>query len=266
MNKPLTVLSLLCLAAMASPAQSAEVYKVYDDFTSGLVDPDRWNQIELVRRQRDGQLVLRQRSLGTQTANTGSQDTNHSMSLDEPARITQLGANITVTEWAATGCTANSTPTEGRARLIGSFFNQGVSTPGSQVNDVLAQVRVYRRTNASTPAGTLTVEGLALVCTNSDCSTSTLLGGVQDLGTTMVGSSIKVTMAWDQANKQFQFARDGGSPLIVAYALADTTPPSVPLKSLQTRTQMANCFSGPRTEATVEASFDNVVVNASGVP
>lgn len=259
--------SLLALAALslsAAGALAAEPYATYDNFNTSTLSSNRWNQIELDRTIRNGQLVLRQRSIGNQVSNVGTLDTNHSMSLDEPWRISQIKADITVSAWDATACASNTTPSEARARLIGSYFNTGAVTPGSQVNDVLAQVRIYRRTNSALPAGTLNVDALVIACTSADCASSTVIGSVQDLGTTTVGTAVKAQIDWDQANKKFIFTRDAATVVEVPYTLSDTTGPSSPFKSLQTRTSLAHCFSGERTTADIEAKFDNVAVNSSG--
>lgn len=266
MTRPLLPLALVA-SLVAGGAQAAEPYAVYDGFNTGTqINTSRWNQIDLSRRVNNGQLVLRQRNIGNQISDSSTLDTNHSMSFDEPDLITQMKSEITVTEWAATACTHNPTPSEARARLLGSFFNVGTPVPGSQLNDVLAQIRVYRRTNSALPAGTLNVEGLLLQCTNADCTTTSVIGAIQDLGTTTVGTMVRAQIDWDKPNKTFLFTRDTNPPVSVSYTQSDTALPGNRFKGLQTRTILANCFSGPRTEATIEARFDNVAVNASAAP
>jgi hypothetical protein len=262
-------LSTLLLAALAStPSIAAETYVTYDGFTaaSGTLSPTLWNQIELGREIKSGFASLRQRNLGQQISNSGTLSINHSLPFDEPWRITQMRAEITVTSASTLACAANTNPTEAAARLNGSFFNNGVATPGNATGDVGAQLRVVLRSNSTAPAGTLQVEGLAYRCTNPDCSTSVLIGSVQNLGSVAVGSLVRAQVEWDQANKRFLLTRDSNTAVAISYTDSDTSGPGNPSKVLGLRQQLANCFSGPRTEADLEARFDNVAVNLSGTP
>jgi hypothetical protein len=67
--------------------------------------------------------------------------------------------------------------------IIGGFFNVGVPTPGSQVGDAIAQVRLFRASSSADPAGLLRVQGLLSICSNADCSGATTVGNIVDLGT-----------------------------------------------------------------------------------
>lgn len=262
-------LSTLLLAALAStPSIAAETYVTYDAFNaaSGTLNPSLWNQVEIGREVKTGLAVLRQRNLGQQISNSGTLNINHSLPFDEPWRINQMRAEITVTSASTVACTANTSPTEANARLTGAFFNNGVATPGNATGDVGAQIRVILRSNTTAPAGTLQVEGVAYRCTNADCSTSVLVGSVQNLGTVTLGSVVRAQVEWDQPNKRFLLTRDSNPAVAISYTDSDTASPGNPSKVLGIRQQLANCFSGPRTEADLEARFDNVAVNASGAP
>lgn len=265
----LFTLSTLMLAAFAStPSFAAETYVPYDGFSaaSGTLSPTLWNQIELGREVKSGFASLRQRNLGQQISNSGTLNISHSLPFDEPWRITQMRAEITVVSASTVACAANTSPTEAAARLNGTFFNSGVPTPGNATGDVGAQLRVIQRSNSTAPAGTLQVEGLAYRCTNADCSTSVLVGSVQNLGTVALGSVVRAQVEWDQPNKRFLVTRDSNPAVAISYPDSDTAGPGNPNKVLGLRQLLANCFSGPRTEADLEARFDNVAVNASGTP
>ena len=262
-------LSTLMLAALAStPGIAAETYVTYDAFNaaSGTLSPSLWNQIELGREVKTGFASMRQRNLGQQISNSGTLNLSHSLPFDEPWRITQMRAEITVTSASTVACAANTSPTETNARLTGAFFNNGVPTPGNATGDVGAQIRLVLRSNSTAPAGTLQVEGLAYRCTNPDCSSTVLVGAVQNLGTVAVGSMVRAQVEWDQPNKRFLLTRDSNPAVSIGYTDSDTSGPGNPNKLLGIRQQLANCFSGPRTEADLEARFDNVAVNASGTP
>ncbi|TDM06690.1 MAG: hypothetical protein C4K60_19530 [Ideonella sp. MAG2] len=262
-------LSSLTLAALAcAPAHAAEAYIGYDGFNaaSGALNPGLWNQLEIGREVKSGFAVLRQRNLGQQISNSGTWSIIHSLPFDEPWRITQMKADITVMSASATACAANTSPTEANARLTGAFFNSGAPTPGNATGDIGAQIRVVQRSDSTAPLGTLQVEGLAYRCTNADCTSSVLVGSLQNMGTVAVGSMVRAQVEWDQPNKRFLLTRDSNPAVSIAYTDSDSAGPGNPVKSLSLRQLLANCFSGPRTQADLEARFDNVAVNASGTP
>ena len=133
-----------------------------------------------------------------------------------------------------------------RARLFGTFFNTGAPVPGSFVGDVIVQVRAVRFSNSADPAGVLRVQGLASLCTSSDCNTSTLLGSVIDLGTVNVGTQTEVQMEWRKVDKKFVFLRDAGAQTgELPYTVSDAAGPGRPLQSIGTRIDVANCATAP---------------------
>ena len=244
-------LATACLAAL--PSHAAEAYANYDVFSGTQIDDTRWLATERMRVIKPGLLYTNQRDLGSQTSDSGYITFSQSTEFDEPARVKQMSASINVTNWDVQGCASNlDSVTSARARIIGSFFNAGPRTEGSQLNDVFAQARVYRDSASTDASGVLRVQGYVNICTASDCSVSTTIGSA-DMGTTSLGQAVKLRVDWDQANKRFIFTRD---------ALA----PGLAYKNLQTYTSLANCFSGPRTSARIDANFDNVAVNASAAP
>ncbi|HSI51147.1 MAG TPA: hypothetical protein VLA61_23025 [Ideonella sp.] len=262
----LSALALAASCAAALPARAAEAYVNYDGFSGTNIDDTRWLGSERLRMVKSGVLYHSQRDLGDQTSNVGSTPTNHGTDFDEPARVLQMSAVVTVTAWDASTCAANvGSVASARARLIGSFFNAGPQTPGSRVNDVVAQARIYRDTASTDAAGVLRVLGMVSLCTSADCE-QTLAIGTAGLGTATLAQAVKLRLDWDKANKRFVFTRDSQPALSVPYAQADSLAPSQPIKSLQTRTDLPNCFGGPRTWASIDANFDNVSVNVSATP
>jgi len=139
--------------------------------------------------------------------------------------------------------------------------------PGSKVNDVTAQAKVTRYSDSTDPAGVLRVQGVVALCTNADCSSVTPIGSNVDLGTVNVGQAVVLQMTWDKPNKTFSFSRDngaiGGS---VVYTQNDLNAPSSSVRLLSTRMDLANCKTGGVVPGMVDASFDNVFVNASATP
>lgn len=263
-----SLLSIALLAsATTSPAWAAiETYVNYDGFGgTGPIDLERWVQPELSREIVGGTLLMRQRSIGNSVSNTGTLDTNHVSSLQNPNAITRLRANVKVSSVSVTGCATNPTPSEVRARVIGSFFNTGfpVSTT-DRTNDVGAQIRLVHDSNAA--AGELKVQGVVFRCLDADCNSSALIGTIGDLGTVSVGTYVRAQVDWDKAAKTFYMYGNGATPHTVTYTDSDASLPVFAFKQMATRTQMANCMGGPRTQGDIEVRFDNVMVNTSALP
>lgn len=267
MKKFAAVAGLFAIATLtAGPARALEAFKTYDSFSSTQINPALWTSGERNLAIRGGVLNLMQRNWGGTAGDSGLSFSSFNESLANPAAVTALKAKITVSALEVSACASNPAVAQSRARIIGSFFNIGTPTPGSQVGDALAQVRLTRFSNSTDPAGTLRVQGLLSVCTNADCSGTNTLG-VVELGTVTLGQSTVVQFQWDQPAKTFLFSRDGGaSSGSVPYTQDDSTPPSQAFKQVSTRLDIPNCLSGPRVAGSVDAAFDNIAVNRSAAP
>lgn len=265
MNPSITAAGVLL--AVSFGASAAEPYRTYDNFSSSPIDANRWLNTERVLEIQRGSLRLKQRTFGSATSDAGATFVNWNDNLANPAAVTQLKAKVTVDALEVASCPANTAIGQSRARIVGGFFNVGTPTPGSQVGDVIAQVRITRFSNSADPAGVLRVQGIASACTNVDCSTANVIGNIVELGTVAVGQATTVQMQWDQPAKTFTFSRDNGAASgAVAYVESDANPPGLPFKQMSTRVDLPNCASAPRTAALVDARFDNVQVNASAAP
>jgi hypothetical protein len=265
--------SFIGMAAMAasvllSPAtQAAEPLAAYDKFSDRPLDPQRWVDSERARYIKAGALYLMQRSWGFAGADVGVVSAAWNDSFTNPGTITAIQARVTVQAMEINTCPANPAIADSRVRIIGGFFNVGIPTPGSQLGDVTAQVRLIRASNSADAPGVLRVQGVVVQCTTPDCLGGVNVGNVVEMGTVSVGTPTTVQMQWDQAAKTFTFARDGGAyGGTVGYALSDASPPSVLFRQLSTRMVVPNCQSAPRVNGFVEARFDNVFVNASAAP
>ena len=261
-------LAAFVAAVVTSPqAFALEAFKPYDTFGAQPISADRWFDTERIRSIKAGVLQLAQRSYGFNTSDVGATFVNWNESLTNPAAVTALRAKITVNAVEVSSCAANATLGQSRARIIGSLFNNGTPTPGSQVGDALMQIRVTRFSNSADPAGIMHVQGIMNICTTADCNSATTVGNVVDLGTVAVGQATTVQMQWDKGGKTVLFSRDGGAfSGSVAYADSDASPPSLAFKQLSTRLDLPSCTSAPRVAGYVDASFDNVLVNASAAP
>lgn len=260
--------SILPLAALcaATAAHAVEPFVTYDNFRGPTLSADRWDSLERTSVIRRGALNLAFRAGGKLASDTGLTSLNFNQSFHDVSAITAIRAKITVNSVEPASCAANPVVTRSRARIAGSFFNVGVSTPGSQFDDVVAQVRLNRASNSTDPVGVLRVEAFVSRCTSADCASSAQLGTFLDFGTINLGQAATVQMEWDQATKSFLFSRDGAAPGVVTYTEADTSPPSVPFKNLSLRLDLPNCQSGPQAVGAIDASFDNVAVNQSAAP
>ncbi|MFO1274138.1 MAG: hypothetical protein U1F50_21115 [Rubrivivax sp.] len=255
------------LLAVSLGASAAEPYRTYDNFSAGPIDANRWLNTERVLEIQRGSLRLKQRTFGSPASDSGATFSSWNDNLVNPTLITQIKAKITVDAIEVPACPVNTTPGQARARIIGGFFNVGVPTPGSQVGDVIAQVRLTRLSNSADPAGVLRVQGLASLCTNADCSAATTIGNIVELGKVSVGQATTVQMQWDQPAKTFTFARDNGAASgAVAYTESDFNPAGLAFRQLSTRLDLPNCLTSPRVSGVVDARFDNVQVNASAAP
>ena len=256
----------LHLGLAAAPAQALEPFRIYDRFTDRTLDPARWPESERIRVIRGGQLQLMQRTYGLNSSDAGVLFSNWHNNLANPQAVTSIKARITVSALESGTCPSNPAVGDARARIIGGFFNTGVPVPGSQINDVIAQLRLIRTSTSADPPGVLRVQGLVSICTTADCNGATTLGNIVDLGTTTVGTPTTVQIQWDKPGKTFHFARDALTPGTVAYSESDASPPSVAFKQLSTRVIVPSCQSGPRVGNLVDALFDNVFVNQSAAP
>ena len=259
---------LAALGVCASAVSALEPLKIYDRFEDKPLDPARWFEWERVREIRGaGVLRLMQRSWGLTASDSGLTFQNWNSSLTNALSVTALRARVNVTALETNACPSNPAIAQARARIAGTFFNVGTPTPGSQVGDALAQIRLTRFSNSTDPAGVLRVQGLLAICTSADCAAAGVVGNIVDLGTVAVGTPTVVQMQWDRGGKTFTFARDNGAfSGTVAYTDDDTSPPSSPFKHLGTRADLPNCQSAPPVSAQLDVKFDNVQVNQGALP
>jgi len=253
---------------LASPAaQALEPYKVYDRFSDKPLDPTRWPDSEKIREIKGGALHLMQRTWSDGFGDFGLLPVNWSNNFMNPASITQMRARVNVHALETNACLSNPSIADARARIIGGFFNVGVPTAGSQVGDMLAQIRFIRASNSPDPKDVLHIEGIVSVCSNADCSFAATQGNIVNLGTVTLGTAATVEMKWDKGGKTFYFSRDSGAYSgTVGYWQDDTNLPGTLFRQLSTRVNVPHCQSAPRVPAVVDVRFDNVFVNQSALP
>lgn len=258
------------LAALAAPmAAAAEAYAIWDNFDGATeVDAHRWQRLERTRQIEGGQLRFVQRDLGNQTGDSGTSGglgTRWTARLQNAAAITRIRAVITVNDVWVSNCAANPSRSDVFAAIDGAFFNAGAATPTSRLDNVGAAIGMG---DPGAP-GMVGVGGVVYRCTTSDCSNPSIIGEVS-FGMVPLGQAVQLTLDWDKANKRFAFTRGNDQTLYptqyVNYTVGDSLSAFGAYRQIGTGTELANCFSGPRTEGYIDAKFDKVSVNKSALP
>jgi hypothetical protein len=263
------VIGIALLVAVAGSPVVAQVepLALYDDFSGATIDPDKWIGAEWRRRGGSanrvtlaGTLRMRYAGYAETTSNTGGVFSALVLLFTNPSPITAMRASIIAANWGLLGCPGNASfATEARARLIGSFFNAGTPTPGSNLDDVWAQVRLRRL--VTDPENTFRVEASVFRCLDAACNTAT--GPFFTLGTVPGNTWVTVSVIWDNTNNQFTFQWEPNPPVFFTYTWSDGAAPSFAQKSLEVVTGVPNCTTPPRPYAWLTARYDNVYVNAS---
>lgn len=258
---------LLAATSLAPAWAAVEGYTVVDPFGNTVIDGNIWADQDRVRGLTGTALRLMQRDVGADTSDNSGTAFSWSAALARPTPVTQLRGIVRVTALDLTNCAANTGyNARVRARLLGTFFNTGVRTAGSNLGDVLAQVWLARSASTGDAPGVLRVEGWVGVCQDSTCQGARQIGTTVALGTANVGDSVTLAVEWDRAAKTFNFIRDNGAASgAVTYTVNDSTEPSVSFKTVGTRTEVPNC-TATRASASIDATFDTISVNVKAKP
>jgi len=253
---------LLASLGLLGTAQAATKLPLYDDFATPGIDRAKWFDTEADRTLNGkGRLTLGRYVLGGTASDSGANVENFVLNVAAPTQARSLKATIIVTAVKQDeSCAANATIGSSYARLIATYFNirPGGPVPGDRTGDVGAQVRLSRASNSTDTAGVLRVQGVPFVCTNADCSTSTVYASMADLGQVQVGTALTAQLNWDKRNNKFQFIRDTLTPVDVPYSDDDSAAPVLLQNTLGLRNIVPNCHSGLQVKAGIEALFDNV--------
>ena len=234
------------LLALSGYVHAQSPLTLYDNFNARLINPDRWVGAEFpgpvgeeaVREILGGSLHLAYRGYGTTQGNFS----NFMLQFRNPANIRAIQATVKVRKYAVKDCPENPSPTSVDARLLGFFFGDVFTT---------LLIRGY----STDPIGVLRVQGFVEQCNAAGCQNL----GFQELGTATVGQDVTLRIQWDSDNHRFIFQRDNLPQVFSPYAVADDAPGGP--KWLDISMTMADCPSGPRPFAFMDALFDNVFVN-----
>lgn len=266
-------MALLVVMAGAPVLAQVEPWALYDNFSGATIDPGKWFGAEWYRRGGSanrvtlaGTLRMRYAGYAETTSNTGGVWSILALFFTNPSAITAMKARIIGANWDLRGCPGNTGfgGTRTSARLLGSFFNAGTPTPGSDLDNVWAQIRLRRW--VTDPENTFRVEGGVFRCLDAGCVNAT--GPWYVFGTVPGNTWVTVSVVWDNANNRFIFQREPDPPSVFQYDVSpwnwsDGAAPSYEQKRLQVDTGVPNCTAAPRPYAWLTARFDDVYVNAS---
>lgn len=212
----------------------------YENYSLGKLDESRWLNPEAFKRiVEDGTLNMR-----LEVNNNTQQRINQIIIRDNPQSVSSLAADIRVDSASYTG---NLQP---RARLAGNWYNTGLAGPG-EVGDMYADVLLYVDGND--------LKGRTLVyhCTDQICNDGEILHMDNQLGPFSFGETYRASVAW--TGEAFTFQLGGHSR---SYTPTGAYQPAGdakrPYKGIGLR------MPGASGTGNIEASFDNVAIDAQG--
>lgn len=264
------------LALLVGPALALEPFVPYDNFHTIFLDPHKWIGSEpnggvlILENSREnvlGHLHFRSRIYSETASDSGWGYGGTRLVFANADKVTAIKAKVQVFYVEAKGCTTTNTMfTRAAVRLGGYFFNTGTPTPGSGVNDVMANVYVQRQSDSTDKPYLLKVVASVQKCLNPTCTASEPIGSV-DLGTTSLWSTVSVSIQWDKDIHQFIFTLDGHPKTYIPYSYTDTSPPGMQNnKRIEVQSILPNCTGEPQPVAFIDAFLDDVFVNQGAAP
>jgi hypothetical protein len=259
-----SLLLLFCLL-VGVPVYAADTWTLYDDFSSGIINPDKWYGYESGRTGREtqrilasGRLNLSERCYGGTESDVGGTYSEQILRITNSSDIRGIKALVKPVKFETVACDSNTSYTTWvYARLLGRFFNTDPQGSSSSTNDVYAYIQVERDSLSSDPDNTARVIARVRQCIDYNCNYNTLF--LKDLGSIQAGQTATLSLEWDKANHRFLFKR-GDKRVVFAYDLTDTIPPVFDIKYLSVIAGVPNCTSSPKPTGLMNALFDNVYI------
>jgi len=292
MKRRISCLLILLMTMLYISANAEDSLVLYDDFNSKFMDVTKWTSgesrgsgvilLETVREIHGGRLHLAARAFGNiasyesppssvPTLGIGAGDVQAifgATALGATEPFNTLKVSVKVKEAEATGCPLyNATPTTARARLIGFFFNAGLTdNPQRRTDDVLAQINIKRSSDSIEKPQILEVWFEVLRCTNSDCSIASY-DGLQPilLGEIKLGQWATIQIDWD-GKQYFRGQLNEELPGIIDIKMANKIWSIKPVNggfwnALGASNRLAaSCPAEERAMAYIKAEFDNLFV------
>ncbi len=221
---------------------SIQALSLYDDFSSGAIDPAKWQNLEIVREIRDGKLVSSLRAAGPPGPKTNN------LEFANPSTIESFQADARLNAYSA--------PVGGSVllRLRASLYNDG-STDGSDESDATGDIHAVLFIRGTSDESDIRYQ--VYRCANPNCSAtsdivpstmvkSVTLGETHTLGIEFGSLLLTFTVDGDATTLDF-----GPVPPATKFS------PTVPEKALGTQVITA----GAGGTGSVAGDFDNVMVN-----
>jgi hypothetical protein len=258
----MTLSILLC--GLVAPA-TAQVL-LYDDFSGGLIDPERWIPSVSVAGNiyEMGRLILGEELLQFLMVNGGNRSDiggafgRHELRFAR-TDFTALVFEATVQTYLVTGC-----PTPGSQASVVfvdaplTLFNDGTTTaPNDQTGDIAARIEIFRSSDSTDPPELLQTLGQLTRCADPTCATRETIG-VVSLGPVALGQRNTYTFFWDAFSRFVAFWKNAEPPQIIPYSQNIAFRRS--FRSLGVAGLAANCTAAPRPSALVLATIDNVTI------
>ena len=251
------VLGLSVLLAGASLASGDELV-LHDHFDdSHRIRPDKWVGsetrrphwiLEAARFVAGGKLHLSAVGYGGMGSNLGRETGSFGLGVQTSRPITALQAELTVTRAMAQPCAENALSTQGRAQLVGFFFNDGSrSRKGDLTGDVVAVLEKV----ADSKDGHF-IRAIVLRCTSWTCTTGETIKALLFQRTWTLSQPEVLRMEWEPLDSQFVFTvnpgAEGEETRRIAYgkALRPSKSPQIQLQRIRVRHHGANCQAGRR--------------------
>jgi len=277
----LIIFLFLCLAGISAQAQTP--FELYDDFNSDFLDIEKWTTgerrdtgvmiLDTVRELHGGRLRVMGRAFGNTVTvpnpppppaplGVRAGDVNASFHMWEA--VQGLKVSVKVNDVEVAGCPGSNTyPTYARARFAGFFFNSAVdppSTPTDRTGDVLAQIRIQRRSDSVDRAQVLEVFADVFRCSDAPCINAS--GPLPAfLGSILLGQWATIEMDWDVDHSGFNFSINKESTVFVQYpwfVYRLSAPGNI--NTLGVSHRLANCPMDERAMGFMDAEFENLLV------
>jgi hypothetical protein len=256
---------------------------MYDDFNAlnRLIDINKWGGFETENRGTEasrridaGKLRITARGAGilVSASPTGMIFSNFGLYHPNANSVTLWQATVEVVDFDAVACpVAGAAPSEAWAMIGGTFFNSGPRTVGSWANDVYADIRLVRRSNAA--ANTVAVEARAFRCNDASCvgRTNLTVTPFLTLGSPLtcpgrICPAVTLRILLEKNLNRLRFLRSGVPEQIVDYTLADGNQPGFATKILSVAPAPATCTAAAkRKTAFMDVLFDNVMADVVNV-
>jgi hypothetical protein len=245
---------------------------LYDPFETPRIHPDKWFSsetrrpnaiLEASRFVKEGKLYLIAVGYGGTGSNAGRQTGSFGLGVKTPRSITGLQAELTVTQVMAQTCAANAESTQGRAQLVGFFFNDG-SGSQREKGDLTGDVVAVLEKVADSRDGQF-IRAIVLRCTSWTCATGETIQARLFKHRWELNQPDVLRMAWEPLNSEFVFSVNPGvageETRRVAYdpALWPRQPPQFQLHRIRVRHHGANC-QAERRGALLHVAVDDVYV------